>query len=65
MRGEANRRFRRPEDPGGRPGRPEDPEGLPRHSEDPDGCTGRPEDIRDQGRPRRPIRFTPIRDLIT
>ena len=47
-----------------RPGRPEDPEGLPRHPEDPEGRTGRLEDVRDQGRQRRPIRFTPIRDWI-
>ena len=45
-----------------RPRRPEDLEGLPRHPKDPEGRTGRLEDARDQGRPRRPIRFTPLRD---
>ena len=48
-----------------RPGWPEDPEGLPRHPEDPEGRTGWLEDVRDQGRLRRPIRFTPVRDWIT
>ena len=43
---------------------PVDPEGLPRHPEDPEGRTGQPEDVRDRGRPRRSIRFTPIRDWI-